>query len=174
MRHTTNRLWCCGVSICWLFVWLLPLPLWGAEQQHPAAAETRQGADFVLTRQGDRFSLSAQHASLRDIVKTLGTMLAIEVVARIPRATTVTLDFAELSLQDTLQRLRTFANIVYLTETIQPASKITKIIVLPIQGAQSITPPTVPSGIESPPPPWAPPEPFKFEFDPSTHREGQH
>jgi hypothetical protein len=71
---------------------------------------------------------------LRDIVKTLGTMLAIEVAARIPRATTVTRNFARLSLHDTHQRLRTFATIVSLTEFTQPASKITKMTVLPSQG----------------------------------------
>jgi hypothetical protein len=174
MRHTTNRLWFCGVSLCWLLVWLLPLPLLlGAEQNYPATEETRQGADFVLTRQGDRFSLHAQQASLRDIVKTLGAMLAIEVVARIPQDTRITLDFAGLSLKDAFQRLRTFANIVYLTETTQPASKIIKIFVMPIQGAQRITQPTVPSGVERPPPTGSPPKPFKFEFDPSKHRERQ-
>jgi hypothetical protein len=127
----------------------------------------------VLSRQGDRFSLKAQQASLRDIVKALGTMLAIEVVARIHQATTITLDFEGLSLQDTLQRLRTFANIISLTETTQPASKIIKMIVLPIQGVQSVPRPMVSSGATPPPSPWVSPQPFTFEFDPSTHREGQ-
>jgi hypothetical protein len=130
------------------------MPLWGAEQQHPAATETGQGAGFMLTRQGDRLLLSTQQASLRDILKTLGTMLAIEVVARIPQATTVTLDVAGLSLHGLLQRLRPFANIVSLTESTQPASKITKMIVLPIHGAQRLSPPTVSSGAAPPLPPY--------------------
>jgi hypothetical protein len=96
MRHITSRLWFRGIGIYWLLVWLLPMPLWGAEQRHPAAKEITHGVDFVLIRQGDRFSLRAQQASLRDIVNTLGTMLAIEVVARIPRDTMVTLDFEGL------------------------------------------------------------------------------
>ena len=121
MRPIISRLWFCSIGICWVLVWLLPAPLWGAKQQHPAVEEIVHGADFVLTRQGDRFSLRAQQAALRDIVKTLGAILAIEVVVRIPQDTTVTLDVAGLPLIEILERLRTFANIIYLTETSQRA-----------------------------------------------------
>ena len=173
MSHTRIRTWWYGASICWLFVWLLPLPLLGAENSHIAIEETQHGANFVLTRQGNRFSLSAQQASLRDVVETLGSMLAIEVVARIPRDTKITLDFAGLSLDDAIQQLRTSANIVSVKNTQQPSGQITRLLVIPIQGGDRVTQPTVRRDTAPPPTSLPQPEPFKFEFDPSKHREGK-
>ena len=173
MSHTNNRLSSYRISVCWILIWLFPLLLSGAEKEYTAAGETNHGTDFVLTRQGDRFSLRAQQASLRDIVETLGSMLAIDVVARIPWDIKITLDFAALSLEDSLQRLRTFANVVYIKDTRQSAGKITKIIVIPIQDGDRIAQPTVRSGAEHTSPISAQPEPFKFEFDPSKLMEGK-
>jgi hypothetical protein len=167
MSHTNNRLWSHRISVCWILIGLFPLLLSGAEKDYTAAGETKHGADFVLIRQGDRFSLRAQQASLRDIVETLGSMLSIDVVARIPWDIKITLDFAGLSLEGALQRLRTFANIVYVKDTGPPAGKITRIIVIPIQGGDTVAQPTVRTGIEHTSPTSAQPEPFKFEFDPS-------
>lgn len=169
MRRTNRCGWWCRVSLCWVLVWLLPGPLLGAEESHTAAGETLQGANFVFTRQGDRFSLSARQASLSDIVETLGNMLAIDVVARIPRDTRLTLDFAGLTLEEAIQRLRAYANIVYLKENRQPSARITRIMVMPIQGGERVAPPTVPGGTAPPPTSLPQPEPFKFEFDPSKH-----
>jgi hypothetical protein len=159
--------------MCWILIWLFPLLLSGAGKDDTAARETRHGTDFTLTRQGDRFWLGAQQASLRDIVETLGSMLAIDVAARIPRDMKITLDFAELSLEDALQRFSTFANFAYIKETNQPASKITRIIVIPIQGRERVARPTVRSGVEPVSPASGQPAPFKFEFDPSKHMEGK-
>jgi hypothetical protein len=149
------------------------LLLWGVEKDYTAAGETKHGTDFVLTRQGDRFSLRARQASLRDIVETLGGMLAIDVVARIPWDIKITLDFAEISLEDALQRLRIFANVVYIKDTGQPAGKITRVIVIPLQGGGRVAQPTVRRGVEHTSPTSAQPEPFKFEFDPSKLVEGK-
>jgi hypothetical protein len=173
MTHTNNRLSSYRISVCWILIWLFPLLLSGAEKEYTAVGETKHGTDFVLTRQGDRFSLRAQQASLRDIVETLGSMLPIDVVARIPWDIKITLDFADLSLEDSLQRLRTFANFVYIKDTRQPAGTIIKIIVIPIQDGDRIARPTVRRGAEHTSPASAQPEPFKFEFDPSKRMEGK-
>jgi hypothetical protein len=143
------------------------------EKDSTAAGETKHGTDFVLTRQGDRFSLRARQASLREIVETLGSMLSIDIVARLPRDMKITLDFAAISLEDVLQRLRTFANVVYIKDSGQPAGKIARIIVIPIQGGDRVAQPTVRRGAERPSPSVVQPEPFKFEFDPSKLVEGK-
>jgi hypothetical protein len=146
------------------------LLLSGAEKDYTAAGEAKHGTDFILTRQGDRFSLRAQQASLRDIVETLGSMLAIDVVARMPWDIQITLDFADLSLEDALQQLRTFVNIVYIKDTRQPAGKITRIIMIPIHGGDRIAQPMVHRGAVHT---STQSEPFKFEFDPSKLTEGK-
>jgi hypothetical protein len=173
MSRTNKRLWSCRISICWILIWLFPLVLSGAEKNYAVTGETRHGTDFILTRQGDRFSLRAQQASLREIVETLGSMLAIDVVARIPWDIKITLDFAEISLEDALQRFRSFANFAYTKDTNQPASKITRIMVIPIQARERVARPTVRRGAEHTSPASAQPVPFKFEFDPSKPMEGQ-
>jgi hypothetical protein len=145
----------------------------GAEKEYTAAGATKHGTDFVLTRHGDHFSLSAQQASLRDIVDTLGRLLDIDVVARIPWDMKISLDFADLTLDDALRQFSTFANVVYITNTRLPAGKITRVIVLPVQGGDSVPQPPVRSGVEHPAPTSARPEPFKFEFDPSKLMEGK-
>jgi hypothetical protein len=149
------------------------LLLSGVEKDYTAAGETKHGTDFVLTRHGDRFSLRAQQAPLRAIVEILGSMLSIDVVARIPWDVQITLDFAEISLEDAIQRLRTFANFVYLKDNGQPTGKITRIIVIPIQGGARVAQPTVRRGVEHTSPTVVQPEPFKFEFDPSKLVEGK-
>jgi len=173
MSHTHKRLWSRWISTCWLLLWLFPLLLSAAEKNSTAAGETKQGTDFILTRHGDRFSLRAQQASLREIVETLGSMLAIDVVARIPWDIQITLEFAELSLEDALQRFRTFANFAYIKDTSRPASKITRIMVIPIQGRERVAQPTVRRGGGPTSPASAQPAPFKFEFDPSKRLERQ-
>jgi hypothetical protein len=173
MIHTNNRLWLYRISVCWILIGLFPLLLWGVEKGYTAAGETKHGTDFLLSRQGDRFSLRAQQASLREIVETLGSMLSIDVVARIPWDIQITLDFAEISLEDALQRLRTFANFVYLKDSGQPAGKITSILVIPIQGGDSVAQPMIRRGAERTSPTAVQPEPFKFEFDPSKLIEGK-
>ena len=160
------------ITMFWMLIWLFPLVLWGAEKGY-AATEIRHGADFILTRQGDRLSLRAQQASLREIVETLGSMLAIDVVARIPWDIQVTLDFADLSLEDALQRFRSFANFAYVKDTSQPASKITRIMVIPIRGREQVARPTVRRGAEHTSPTSDQPVPFKFELDPSKPMEGR-
>jgi hypothetical protein len=171
MSHTNKRLWPRWISICWILICLFPLFLWGAEKDSTATRETRHGTDFVLTRHGDRFSLRAQQASLREIVETLGSMLAIDVVARIPWDIQITLDFADLSLEDALQQFRTFANFAYIKDPSRPASKISRIMVIPIQGRERVAQPTARRGAEPTSPASARPVPFKFEFDPSKPME---
>jgi hypothetical protein len=173
MRHLHKRLWSRWFSVCWILIWLFLLVLLGAEKGSAAARETRHGTDFVLTRQGDRLSLRAQQASLREIVETVGSMLAIDVVARIPWDIQVTLDFADLSLEDALQRFRSFANFAYTKDTSQPDSKITRIMVIPIQSRERVVRPMARRGVEPTSPALAQPAPFRFEFDPSKRLEGQ-
>jgi hypothetical protein len=172
MRPSNTCSWWYGASIGWLLGCLLLTPLWAAEKGHRAGGETQHAPDFVLTRQGARVSLRAQQASLKAIVETLGHLLAIDVVARIPRDTQITLTFTGLSLEEALQRLRTYANIVYLKDTTPPAGKITRIVVIPMQGGERVVSPTVRGGA-APPPASAPSEPFKFEFDPSQPTAGK-
>jgi hypothetical protein len=173
MSHAKKGLWSRWIIVFWILIWLFPLVLSGAEKGYAATRDARHGTDFILTRQGDRFSLRARQASLREIVETLGSMLAIDVAVRIPWDMKVTLDFADLSLEDALQRFRSFANFAYVKDTSQPVNKISRIMVIPIQGRERVARPMVRRGAEPASPAPAQPAPFKFEFDPSKPMEGK-
>ena len=173
MHRTKHYGWWYEFSPCWLLLWLFIASGLGAEQSDTATAETMHGTDFVLTRHGSLYSLHAQQASLREILEGLGRLLASEVVVRIPRDTKISLDFDRLPLTEAIQRLRAYANIVYLTDTKQPSGKITRMIIIPRQGGESISQPMPPQGAAPPPTSRTQPAPFKFEFDPSTSKEGR-
>src|SRR5262245_16809944 len=121
-----------GMLLRLLVIVVLPSLLWAGDRGLTPVTSPRPG-EYRLTVDGPLVSLRAQEASLSDIVETLGNMLAIDVVTRIPRDTKLTLDFDGLTLEEALQRLRAYANIVCLKETRQPSAKITRIMVIPIQ-----------------------------------------
>jgi hypothetical protein len=67
------------------------------------------------------------------LLEALGRQMGIEVVANVSRAQTLTLAFDRLVLEDALELLRAYANIVYVKESAQAEAKIRRIIAIPRQ-----------------------------------------
>jgi hypothetical protein len=105
-----------------LAVCLLPVALWGED----ASKDVLAPQAFVLTVHENRLSLRAREASLTAILAQIGRELGIEVVTHIPADETITVTFDQLPVVDALKKLS--PNCVYVVDTAQGNSRITKII----------------------------------------------
>ena len=153
-----------------LVVVLLPGLLWAGEVGHPTAPSTRTG-EFRLTVNGHLVSLQAQEASLRALLEELGRQMGIEVVARLPREQTLTLAFDRLQIEEALERLRAYANIIYLQESTEAHAPIRRIIAIPRQPGEQTGEPARSRRAEPSDTATSRPAPFQFTFDPAQHEK---
>jgi type II secretory pathway component GspD/PulD (secretin) len=166
------------VSILLISLLITPNSLFGGEADKKSEVNSKSRADFVLTIKNSLISLTAQDASLKQIVKEIGRRMKIEVVADISKEEKITMRFDKLSLEDAIKRLRT--SYAYVWNSEKEGGKITKIVLLPEgKGTVPSRSTTKESKIKEEKSLVKPeskekssrPEPFKFEFDPSEFME---
>ena len=154
----------------WLVVVLLPCLVWAGEAGNPTTPSTRTG-EFRLTVDGNLVSLQAQEASLKALLEDLGRQMGIDVVARLPREQTLTLAFDRLHIEEAIERLRVYANIVYLKESTEAHAPIRRIIAIPRQAGEQTGEPARSRSAEPSDTAASRPAPFQFTFDPAQHEK---
>ncbi len=117
-----------------IFIFMLPLlviptAIFGGDEGKKAEEELERNTDFDLSIKGGNISLSANDASLKEILKEIGQRIKVEVVGNIPEGEKVSVEFDKLSIVEVLEKL--VINYGYITESEGGEKKITKIIVLP-------------------------------------------
>ncbi len=145
---------------------VIPLLLSGEDAYGKSEVKSGENTDFDLTVKDELISLTAKDSSLRKIIEEIGDAMKIEVVGNIPEEEMISVEFNNLSLKNTLEKLST--NYGYLMDSEKEEKKITKIIILP-KGEKTASTGlhTGESDIQeekSNDPGQS--EPFKFEFDP--------
>jgi hypothetical protein len=135
--------------------------------------------DFNLTGHEGLLSLRAEDASLKAIVEAIGQQLSIEMVTRIPADERLTIAFDQLSLPEALTRLRPYVNYIAIEDATTAPGTIRQLIVVSkrLVGTPSSRPTPDGEVLASPSPSpsdaltptdTACPQPFRFEFDPTT------
>lgn len=155
-----------GVVIL-LFMSLLVIPtlLFGENAFGNAERESEEKSSFELTVKDDLITLSANDASLKEIVEEIGEKMNIKAVANIHAEEKISVEFERLSLTKALEKLS--SNYGYIMNTEKDKKKIARIFVLP-KGKN-----TAKGKLSKPEPEGTVKEkktqlePFKFEFDPS-------
>jgi hypothetical protein len=153
-----------------LVVVLLPCLVWAGEVRNPTVPPTPTGA-FRLTVDGSLVSLQAQEASLKALLEEFGRQMGIEVVVRLPREQTLTLAFDRLQVEEALERLRAYANIIYLKESTEAQAPIRRIIAIPRQPGEQTGEPARSQRVEPSDTATSRPAPFQFTFDPAQHEK---
>jgi hypothetical protein len=153
-----------------LVVVLLPCLVWAGEVRNPTTPSTHTG-EFRLTVDGSLVSLQAQEASLKALLEDLGSQMGIDVVARLPREQKLTLAFDRLHIEEAIERLRVYANIVYLKESTEPHAPIRRIIAMPRQPGEQTGEPARSRRAEPADTAASRPAPFQFTFDPAQHEK---
>jgi type II secretory pathway component GspD/PulD (secretin) len=125
---------------------------------------------YELSIKNNLITLNAKDAALKKILEDIGQRMNIEVFARIPAGDKITIQFANLTLEEALKKFK--ANYAYLTDSKENHGNITHVVVVP-EGQQANLylkevqkgEPKVKKDIAGEK--TSKPEPFKFEFDPS-------
>lgn len=154
-----------------------------AEAERSPKGKTAAKADFVLTVIDNSISLNAKDASLKEILEEIGRRMSIEVLALLPEQEKITTEFEKLPVEEAIERL--IRNYPHLILSQEGDSRITRIIALQKSGnatpsklvmqeaetrkedtSVKLESQTREEAIRKQSPP---PEPFKFEFDPSRY-----
>ena len=170
-----------GILAVWLVTALIPGELSAGAVAHTSPGASATPLDVILTVHEGVLSLQAQDASLRAIFDAIGQQLSIAVVTRIPADERLTIAFDQLSLPEVLTRLRPYVNTLVVSDAKAPGTT-RQLIVISKRLAGEPSQPTTQAGDGSAPAapqqhpglaPGAPerPQPFRFEFDPSTIKE---
>ena len=169
---TSRRAVCLAVGLVWL---CSPAVLWAVDAQPSSPDATEPQAAFVLTSQDQRVSLEAREASVKAIIEELGRQLHIEVKVSEGAEKTVQVTFAQLSVEEALERLKAAADIdyfiAYQKDVRTQAEKISRIEIV-AKGTETMAQPVKvsPAAGQEEHPAEAP---FGFEFDPSKYLDGQ-
>ena len=164
-----------GLIILVLSLLIIANTVEGEISSNGPGKESDSNRGYSLTIKEDLITLRATNASLREIVEEIGNRMNIDVVTHIRHDETISLDFDDLSLEESIKRLST--NHVYLMDSEKEKGRITKIVLLP-KGQEKVSTSRIKeqtindtssqaksqknSSTKS-----SEPEPFKFEFDPS-------
>lgn len=121
-------------------------------------------------------SLNATDSSLVDVIEDLGESYDIEVVNKLEEDTNVTLELDRVSLENAIEQLRDFADIVYIKKPGEEGLMINKIIVFTKGRANLATQPVkIKPGKDDTSSKFneetqtKKPEPFKFKFNPGDY-----
>jgi len=175
----------------WCFLLLFPI-LVEAKSENVSMSPSKSQPGFVLSVHEDLISLKAEDAPLKAILEAIGKKMNVEILGDTQEGETISAEFNQLPLTEALERLS--PNYGYQMGMEKGEQKISKIFVLPkpkgfvrpkpaVQAPQ-IVEPAVSSDLainehpdehasrktddepdeEKP----ARPDPFKFEFDPSS------
>lgn len=181
-KRIENLLW--GFLLVSLLI--TPNNTFGGEGERKPEGKPAGKADFVLTVKDNLISLRAKDASLKEVLEEIGRKMKIDVLASIPENQKITAEFEKLSVEEAVNRLTT--NYSFVMDSTKGERRITKVVILHQGRETALSRPTAqesaikkeekavkPETIivreeafrkESPPP-----EPFKFEFDPSKYGE---
>lgn len=180
-------------------VFALSIVLAQSEKRQKDCEETlKEQKDFTLTVDKDLITLEAKDASLKSVLEGIGCLMKFEVVSHISENEKITTSFNALSVEETLNKFLSHANIV----KFKSKGRINKIMVTALKPGQMPAPPPPPAvKQEEPKEPQAiepleptetikqkfpstpssseqvkdekdKSEPFKFEFDPSKYIKG--
>jgi hypothetical protein len=97
--------------------------------------------------------------------------MGIDVAARLMREQTLTLAFDRLHIEEALERLRAYANIIYLKESSEAHAQIRRIIAIPRQAGEQTGEPARSQREEPSDTAASWPAPFQFTFDPAQHKK---
>ncbi len=155
-----------------LFNLILPAVLSGSESNQIGNQAFEKKLNYELSVKDNLITLNAEDAFLKKILEDIGQRMNIEVFARIPADDKITIQFANLTLEDALKKFRT--NYALVTDSKDKNGNIKRIVVVP-EGQQANLflkdvekgEPKVKRGIAGEKPSRT--EPFKFEFDPSKY-----
>ena len=151
---------------------MLPAVLSGSEPTQIRNEEFEKKGKYELSIKNDMITLNAEEALLKKILEDIGQRMNIEVFARIPAEDKITIQFANLTLEDALKKFKT--NYALVTDSKDKNGNIKRIVVVP-EGQQANLylkdvnklESTGKKGTAEEKPSKT--EPFKFEFDPSKY-----
>ncbi len=136
---------------------LIPTLLLGEKAFGEAEGKSERKAGFELTVEDDLISLSAEEATLSEIIEEIGREMSVEVAGNIPEEEKISVEFEKLLIKEALEKLN--SNYGYQMDSEKGENKIAKIIILPkgekLRALERETTISVKH------------EPFKFEFDPA-------
>jgi len=153
---------------------LIPVALFSAESKNYTTKKFIKHGEYKLLVKENLITLNAEDAFLKKILEDIGQKMNIEVFARIPTEDKITIQFANLTLEEALKKFKT--NYALVTDSKDKNGNIKRIVVVP-EGQQANLflkdvkkgEPKVKNGIAEEK--TSRPEPFKFEFDPSKFSE---
>ena len=125
---------------------------------------------YELSIKDNLITLNAEDAFLKKILEDIGQRMNIEVFAQLPDEDKITIQFANLPLEEVLKKFKT--NYALVTDSKDTSGNIKRIVVVP-KGKQARLSlreferkePEVNTGVAGEK--TSMPEPFKFEFDPT-------
>ncbi len=155
-----------------LFHFLLPFILLGSETNQNKTMGILDKGKYELSVKENLVSLHAEDAFLKKILEDIGQRMNIEVFARIPAEDKITIQFANLTLEEALKKFKT--NYALVTDSKDKTGNIKRIVVVPegqqanlfLKDVEKVEPKGKKGIAEEKP---SKPEPFKFEFDPSKY-----
>jgi type II secretory pathway component GspD/PulD (secretin) len=155
---------------------ILPAVLSGSEPNQISNEEFEKKLKYELSIKDNLITLNAEDAFLKKILEDIGQRMNIEVFARIPAEDKITIQFANLTLEEALKKFKT--NYALVTDSKDKNGNIKRIVVVP-EGQQAQlslrefekNEPKVDTGVAGEN--TSKPEPFKFEFDPSKYMENK-
>ena len=154
----------------------LPAALSGSESNQITNEEIGKKGSYEFSIKDNLISLNAEDAFLKKILEDIGQKMNIEVFASIPAEDKITIQFANLPLEESLKKFKT--NYALVTDSKDKNGNIKRIVVVP-EGQQAQlslrefekNEPKVDTGVAGEN--TSKPEPFKFEFDPSKYMENK-
>lgn len=114
-----------------LFLLATSASLFGEESGKGFKEDSKSKSNFVVIIKDNFISLNAKDASLREIMKEIGSRMKIEVAATIAETEKITMKFDSLSIDDAIKKFRDYANILYIKDSDKKEAKITKMVVVP-------------------------------------------
>ena len=155
-----------GLLLCLIF----PALSSGIELKEISNDEFENKVKYELSIKDNLITLNAKDAFLKKILEDIGQKLNIEVFARVSAEDKITIQFADLPLEEALKKFKT--NYAYITDSRKKEGKITRVVVVP-EGQQASLSLKDVKKMESKgkksiaKEKASKPDPFKFEFDPS-------
>ena len=152
----------------------LPVVLSGSEPNQMSDEKLGRKGNYELSIKDNLITLNAEDAFLKQILEDIGQRMNIEVTARIPAEDKITIQFANLPLEEALKKFKT--NYAFITDSNEKQGDISHIVIVPegqqanisLRESQKVEPRGKKDIAEEK---TSRSEPFKFEFDPSKFSE---
>ncbi len=93
------------VFIFMLSLLVIPTAIFGGEEGKKSEEELERNTDFDLSIKEGKISLSANGASLKEILKEIGSKMKVEVVGNMPEGEKISVKFDKLSIVEFIEKL---------------------------------------------------------------------